>query len=347
MESTTGACRRHSCTQYIRLGALLFLLLAGGCGRPAAAPTQQQPFSMVLLPDTQYYSQRWPDLFFAQTNWIKKNRDKENIVFVMHLGDLVQNRSFRPSEWKVADKAMAVLDGVVPYGVAIGNHDYDSQEALHSGLQEGIATMYLQHFDPEKRFKDQPGYGGASSNRLNSYHLLSAGGIDLLILFLEHHPSDEALEWARGVLAQFPDRWVIVALHSYLLGLDGIGRDHRRREVGNSGEMVWDKFIRSQPRVFMVVCGHVGRADEYHQISYNDAGGQVLEMLVCYQRRRRGGDGWLRIIRFVPSRREMQMRTFSPVLDQFETDANSEFVVPWEPEEWRSVVSSVQQEAGE
>ncbi len=162
---------RHVCSRAIWLGALLFLLLAIGCARPTARPVEQRPFSMVVLPDTQYYSQKWPDPFFAQTNWIKQNREKENIVFVMHVGDLVQNHSRQPSEWKVADEAMAVLDGVVPYGIAIGNHDYDGKEGLH-------ATTYLRHFDPEKRFKGQPGYGGASPNRLNSCHLVSAGGVD-------------------------------------------------------------------------------------------------------------------------------------------------------------------------
>lgn len=317
---------RHVCSRAIWLGALLFLFLAVGCARPTAAPVEQRPFSMVVLPDTQYYSQKWPDLFFAQTNWIKQNREKENIVFVMHLGDLVQNHSRQPSEWKVADEAMAVLDGVVPYGIAIGNHDYDSKE----GLKKALATTYLRHFDPEKRFKGQPGYGGASPNRLNSCHLVSAGGVDFAILFLEMNPSDDALEWAKGVLARHRDRWAIVVMHSYLLGLDGIGRDSRHREGGNSGEMVWDKFVCSQPRVFMVVCGHVGRADEYHQISRNDAGAQVLEMLCDYQGREKGGNGWLRIMRFVPAKREIQMRTYTPVLDRFETDANSEFVVPWE-----------------
>jgi hypothetical protein len=320
------AGRRHSYTRYVRLGVLLFLLSALGCGKPTARSCQQRPFSMVMLPDTQNYSEKRPDLFFAQTNWIKQNRDKENIVFVMHVGDLVQNHGRRPSEWKVADEAMAVLDGVVPYGVAIGNHDYDSPE----GLEKGLAAMYLRHFDPERRFKDQPGYGGSSPNRLNSYHLVSAGGIGFAILFLEMNPPDDALEWARGVLARLPDRLVIVVLHSYLMGVDGVGRDSRHRRDGNSGEMIWDKLICCHPQVFMVVCGHVGRADEYHQISSNDAGAAVLEMLCDYQRRENGGDGWLRLIRFVPTSREIQMRTYSPALDRFETDANSEFVVPWE-----------------
>ncbi len=318
----------YSRAKHFRLVVLLIFLPSTGCLKPAVKPELRRPFSMVVLPDTQVYSQKRPDLFFAQTNWIKENRDKENIVFVMHVGDLVQNRNKRPSEWKVADEAMAVLDGVVPYGVAIGNHDYDDKD----GARNGIATMYLQYFDPEKRFKSQPGYGGASPNRLNSYFLLTAEGVDFLLLFLEMNPPDDSLEWAKGIIAQFPNRSIIVTLHDYLLGIDGIARDNRQdyRQGGNTGEMVWEKLIRSQPRAIMVICGHVGKADEFHQVVRNDAGAQVLEMLVDYQRRANSGDGWLRIIRFVPAKREIQIRTYSPSLDRFETDANSEFVVPWQ-----------------
>lgn len=328
MKPLTTPGRRDSYARCLRPAAWLVLLGTIGCGRPAVQPCELQPFSMAVLPDTQHYSQKHPDSFFAQTNWIKQNREKENIVFVMHVGDIVHNHGRKPSEWKVADEAMAVLDGVVPYGVAIGNHDYDS----HQGIQESLATMYLRYFDPEKRFKDRPGYGGCSPNRLNSYHLASAGDIDFLILFLEMTPPDDALEWARDVLARHPDRSVIAVMHSYLLGLEGISRDNRDiyRKGGNTGEMMWDRFIRSQPRVFMVICGHVGKTVEFHQISRNDAGTPVLEMLVDYQKRENGGDGWLRLVRFVPAKREIQMRTYSPVLDQFETDADSQFVVPWE-----------------
>jgi len=62
----------------------------------------------------------------AQTEWVKENRDKENIVFVTHVGDVVNDHKQAPDEWVVAQRAMSVLDGVVPWGVAIGNHDFDS-----------------------------------------------------------------------------------------------------------------------------------------------------------------------------------------------------------------------------
>lgn len=314
-----------------RFGRLAFVLvglaLSGvGCARPKVE-LDRGPFTIAMLPDTQRYSEQRPDLFFAQTKWIKQNARRENIRFVTHVGDLVQNRSKNPSEWKAADEAMAVLDGVVPYGVAIGNHDYDSGD----GVNKGIATMYLQYFDPDKRFKGRPGYGGASPNRLNSYHLLSAGGIDFVMLYLEVDAPDDALAWAKGVLDQYPTRAAIVSIHTYMRhrGKEG-GRETKReyRKDGNDGEDIWQKFVRCNPQIFMVLCGHVGGLVEYHQISKNDAGADVLEMLADYQGRENGGDGWLRLIRFVPASREIQMRTYSPVLNKFETDANSQFVVP-------------------
>jgi len=132
---------------------------------------------------------------------------------------------------------------------------------------------------------------------------------------------DPAIAWAIQVLAKHSSRAAIVSTHSYLHGLDGIGRE-------KSAENVWNKLIRSHPQIFMVLCGHITDAVEYHQISVNDAGNKVLEMLADYQKRDHGGDGWLRLIRIVPASHEIQVRTYSPVLDKWETDADSQFVAP-------------------
>ena len=67
----------------------------------------------------------------------------------------------------------------------------------------------------------------------------------------------------------------------------GVGRQTQReyRKDGNSGEEIWNKLIRPSPQIFMVLCGHIGSVEEYHQISQNDAGVNVLEMLGDYQDR--------------------------------------------------------------
>jgi hypothetical protein len=279
-----------------------------------------------MLPDTQNYSKSHPDLFYAQTDWIKENRDRENIVFVTHMGDIVNDRSKIMSQWTVASNAMARLDGVVPWGVVIGNHDYDSDK-----IKEGGADVWLQYFGPD-RFRGQKWFGGASSNGLNSYQLFSGGGIDFVILQLEVNVPDEAIAWAEQVLRQHPRHAVIVSTHTYLKGRDGVARNPKRdfRPQGNSGEALWEKLIRRHPQIFLVLCAHEGGTFEYHQVSTNEAGQPVLEMLADYQRRTNGGDGWLRLIRFKPATRQIEVQTYSPALNQFETDADSAFVVPWE-----------------
>ena len=102
-------------------------------------------FTIVVLPDTQYYSQLYPEIFMAQTQWIVDHKDELNIVFVSHLGDIVQNNDRFEAEWQVADKAMSMLDDVVAYGVLPGNHD------MQLG---GKANFYEQYF-PASRFEQQ------------------------------------------------------------------------------------------------------------------------------------------------------------------------------------------------
>ena len=96
----------------------------------SACSQSPRVFSVVMLPDTQFYSEKHPDVFHSQTRWIAEHIAEENIRFVTHVGDVVQNYDQSEAEWQVADDAMTRLDGLVPWGVAIGNHDYDLGENL-------------------------------------------------------------------------------------------------------------------------------------------------------------------------------------------------------------------------
>jgi len=301
---------------------VLVICLSAVAARPAGA-TAGAAFTIVLLPDTQHYSRKYPELFMAQTEWIKANRDKENIVFVTHVGDVVNDHKKDTNQWLVAQKAMSVLDGVVPWGVAIGNHDFDS-----SACRPDKATTFLQYFSPE-RFRRQPWFGGASPNGLNSCQLFSADGIDFIILHLELDVPDFAIDWASEVLRAHPQRAAIVTTHSYLNGVDGTnGYNAAVSKYGNSGQKVWNKLIRRQPQIFLVLCGHHQRTVAYHQVSTNNAGARVAEMLADYQKEHHGGDAWLRLLRFVPAKGEIQVRTYSPALKEFRTDPENQFTVP-------------------
>jgi len=70
----------------------------------------KKPFSLVLLPDTQTYSNKYPEIFMAQMEWISENT--EDIQFVLHQGDITNDNTDR--EWQNALLAIQQIDGRVP-----------------------------------------------------------------------------------------------------------------------------------------------------------------------------------------------------------------------------------------
>ena len=51
------------------VGLLAILAIADARG---ATPRAREPFTVVMLPDTQIYSKSHPALFYAQTEWVKQ-----------------------------------------------------------------------------------------------------------------------------------------------------------------------------------------------------------------------------------------------------------------------------------
>ena len=64
--------------------------------------------------------------------------------------------------------------------------------------------------------------------------------------------------------------------------------------------------------------------------SPNSAGSKVYEMLANYQSYENGGNGWLRIIKFLPGEGEngldrIKVETYSPTLNDFQSGNGSDF----------------------
>jgi hypothetical protein len=141
--------------------------------------------SLAVLPDTERYSDDYPQYFQAQTRWIAENYKRRNIAHVMHLGDITQHNA--APEWDLAKRCFGMLDGRVPYLLVPGNHDYS----------EGRKTLLNEYF-PVADIQKWPTFGGVyQQGRLeNSYHLLRIGQRDWIALGLEFGPRDEVVEWA-------------------------------------------------------------------------------------------------------------------------------------------------------
>lgn len=292
-------------------------------GRQSPSVVPGPNFTVAVLPDTQFYSSSLnggtPAMFKAQSDWIIANREQRNIVYVAHVGDIVQNGDTFQQEWLYATDAMYDLEDPIrtsltygiPYGAAVGNHD-----STPIGDADGTTNFYNQYFG-EAHFSGKPYYAGHYGlNNDNKYELFSASGLDFIVIYLEYDttPSAAVLTWANDLLAAHPNRHGIVVSH-YLVGTGNPAA------FGAQGQATYNA-LRGNSNLFMMLCGHVDGEGQRTDV-YN--GNSVHTILSDYQGRINGGNGWMRIMEFSPANNTVQIKTYSPVLNQWETDLNSEF----------------------
>ncbi len=280
------------------------------------------PYSIVLLPDTQTLAESSPATLNAQTQWVADHVVSNNIVFLSQVGDLVDDPE-DDLQWQNIDTAISILDGnpindpdgLLPYSAAIGNHDYDDDNT-HQG-----ASKYTQYFGAS-RYDGKSWYGGSSFDELNHFQIFTADNRQFLHLTIEWEARDAAITWAQGILDAYADLPTILTTHAYV-NSSGVHSTQQLTTDGRSGEDVFQDLVSPNPQIFMVLGGHFG--GEAHQVSLNSAGDEVIEILANFQERPAGADGFLQLIEFDPDLDLVNVSTYSPALDAFETDANSQF----------------------
>jgi hypothetical protein len=317
---------RCSMRRAFSIAAILGLLSAGAAAVAAEAPdpAPEGSFTVVMLPDTQDYSgggspsgeYSGPEVFHAITQWIVDNREAQRIAFVTHVGDIVNTAANR-EEWEIARAALDRLHGVVPYGLAIGNHDMSTST--------GEKPLFEEFFGAE-RFAGFDWYGGSADNNANSYQLVSVEDVDLLFMHLECNAPDEVLAWAGEVLSAHPDRRAIITTHMWLgpvtewgdFSYNAIGKGrmqwtkcHRAGGRGNSPQAIWDELVRFHPNVMMVLCGDQRSTQALRMQTVGEEDNIVHEMLSDIR------DGYIRLLRFYPMQNRVDVMTFSPTLGMF------------------------------
>ncbi|MFC7524690.1 metallophosphoesterase [Parapedobacter sp. GCM10030251] len=316
------------------------VLIAPGAvyAQPAGHAGQAKTFSIAVIPDTQYNTEESQGgnnaLFESMIQWVLDNREKENIVYLAHVGDITDKGDRQPEQWVNAAKALYPLEEPLPglphglpYGLAIGNHDqYPSQFAV-----TGKTENYNKYFGVD-HFKGRDYYGGHFDDDNDShYDLISAGGLDLIIIYIEYDAFDEQQDamndWAVELLQRYSDRKAIIVSH-YILGFNPVAGSNVAGPAafGKQGQRLYDR-IKTQPNVFLMLCGHVGANGEgYRQDTY--AGHTVKTMLSDYQSRPMGGNGLMRLLTFDLEKDVLHVRTLSPYHGLEETDDDSRFTVP-------------------
>ncbi len=284
-------------------------------------------WSVIALPDSQFASAGMPEVLESQIAWIVASRDPLDIRFVVHEGDLTHTADRR--EWRRARRALDALDGVVPYAVTTGNHDYRRGHELSERR-----TDFADFFGIDAA-RTQPTFGGvlSAARPENQFHTFTVDGRDWLVLTLEYLSSTDAVAWADDVLTQHPRHEVILVTHSFLDELDSrIDLDQRLAALGHpplptvyhDGEDLWRALVSHHPPIRFVLCGHVTGDGAGRRTDVID-GRPIHQVLANYQMRRSAGEGWLRVLEFLPDARTLRIHTYSPWLDRFMTGPQHQF----------------------
>ncbi|MDD5458507.1 MAG: metallophosphoesterase [Phycisphaerae bacterium] len=292
------------------------------------------PGSWVIaaLPDPQGYSLARPGLFNIQTLWLAENAKKYNITYVLTLGDITNNNI--EEQWKRADHALSRLDSIVPYTIVLGNHDYGENGKTTD------RTTFANDYFPPSRFAKWRTFGGVmeEGHIENNYHLFKANGEKWLIVNLEFGPRNKTLEWMDKILTKYSDRKAIIATHAYLYSdstiYDWTQKGDKQlwnpyvypiKDNTNDGQEMWDKVIKKHSNVCIVVNGHVLHDGLGFLASKGDKGNTVNQMLVNFQMLENGGDSWLRLLEFLPDKKTVQVRDYSPLYDRWNTSSDNQF----------------------
>lgn len=296
-------------------------------------------WTMILLPDVQSYNKfaRNQPILELMTTWIADNIETLNIGLVLCTGDIVeQNHLLNPGgangdqpsklQWESAARAFSRLDGKVPYMLATGNHDFGIMSA------ENRRTHYDAYFPIDKNFLTQKmirdvclDEWGVPTLTNAIYEYTTPQGKKMLVMVLEFAPRDAVIEWAKKVAAaeKYKDHEIIMLTHSYLnSNNEHIVKEGYKVEDANYGAAIWQKLVQPAHNIRLVLAGHIAspenvKAHLAFRTDENAAGKKVQQMVFNAQAlgggwHGNGGDGWLRILEFLPDGKTVHVHTFSP-----------------------------------
>lgn len=309
-------------------------------------PHTSGAWTMVVVPDVQGYSDHseYAPIMYQMLDWIVANKEQLNTQLVLQVGDIVYQNGVllaaqssgdqnSAQQWANAKQAFSKLDGVLPYILVPGNHDFGISNADDRTTQ---FTKYFQLTDnPLNDFTQGgilaelgPNANGERTLENAAYEYCAPDGRQLLIFALEFGPRQAVVDWADAVAGKprYRDYTKLLLTHAYLYhdgtrydwATKGKAQDHNPHAYSgtnydtNDGEELWNELVRKHPNFELVVCGHVAGDMVDYLASANDCGQDVHQMVFNAQFLPQGGQGWLRLLEFEPDGTTVHVRTYSP-----------------------------------
>lgn len=303
----------------------------------------ENAYTIAVLPDTQdYTSALRVGTFKAMTQWLVDNKDSLGIQFVTHVGDITTENS--TTHWAYAKEALTILDGKIPYGLALGNHDGISGNFTSSRINNYFSIEDLKAANGEH-------FGGSYDQEPtlsnNTYSTFTApDGTKWMVLNIEFGAREDVLRWAGEVIEDHLDHRVILTNHSYMtwagrhdatgapLYDEGTGYDYglgNSVEAASDGETMYRQLVQKYPNVTFTFSGHIFGDGAETLVSYDQFGNPVYQMMVNYQNGvsseitgnagqasgSAGGNGAIRLLTIDPETGSIYTSTYFAGLDDY------------------------------
>ena len=351
----------------IILGISCIICASEAAKKEFKAPALQdsKSWTMVVVPDIQSYIRKSQNngILDMMLSWMVLNKKTLNIRQVLFTGDLVYQNNFgTPSygvteligkeQWKVTSSLLQRLDGSLPYILCTGNHDYGEKSA------ENRSTFFNEFFQTDRNPLSRemlvecgPNTYGVRTLENAAYELIAPAPDNRKFLFitLQFAPTDVQLKWAKTIAdnPKFANHIGVVLTHSYMYANGArIQKENytiNKKFGGQVGEAIFQKLIYPAKNIRLVVCGHVCAPNDWDKavgfsVDKNSSGKTVSQLVFNTQAigggfTGSGGNGWLRLLEFMPDKKTVKATTFSPYFAispstchlAWKTDARNEF----------------------
>lgn len=248
-------------------------------------------FSFVIVPDEHLDQQPQDCTWVAKTQYLVANRTAMKTAAVLSSGDFTYlDRAWSttscPSPSGVG--GWTIINAVLPWIQAPGNHDYDSENPVGRGIT-GFNTQVGY-----SRSRANYGYCATAGYQSNQWLKVDVVGRKFLIFALEFFPRPTALSWVDAVLATGDNsaREKIIVTHSYTkpgatytdatLVADGdtYGPDYYKLTHGTPGPDNYsgvDLEAWAATRGFaLILCGHwIGGISHGYRVDTRTDGGNL------------------------------------------------------------------------
>lgn len=290
-------------------------------------------FTIAVLPDTQFYTEKDNGIFEQQCQWIADNASTYNIQNFLHVGDLVENQNQSATEWDIAEDAVSRVTGQnIPPLLGTGNHDQPSDRTLTEFRSRFSTTWYGNQLDGHSNILDWGTYDGNPENLWFTQSLL---GEEWVFVVCEYFARDTVVQWVIDTFDTHSDKHGMFLTHGFLeeTGARGTDTNYVSGDA-NSAEQMWNAGVDDLTNVNFEIGGHYHDPDIYNARRTDTAGGSDLSQLhTNYQAADggngagTGGNGWLRLLVIDIADRLLHSYAYSPYLDQWDESDSTEFTI--------------------